>query len=224
MNKWLAGFIVALFLAGPFAGGAKALVVDFYTDRAAFEAELQSSTVIGFEGIVAANEAVDYTTSMTDVDFSGSTLRVVGTNPPGYSGAPYASAHLGNAYRNVLTADLTTAGSGFNAVGGWFGNVDYLVSDPTTTTLNLWGTGGLLDTRSVATGDMGAGSAEVFYGWIVGGDEITSVSHQLFGGHGWEGLDDLTYGFAPIPEPGTVSLLALALLGVIGIKMNRDRG
>lgn len=198
MNKSGLSIIAAfLLLSLP----AQAASVRFFSDRASFEDALTTSATEDFEGIVPSSEYADWDASMTEVDFTGTALRVVGPTVTGYSGAPYESALLANTYKGTITADFSTAGSGYNAVGGWFGNIDGGAGSAfTETTLVLTGATGILDTRVVAIGDMGAGDAEIFYGWVVSGDEILSVSHTLSGtgGHGWEGLDNLTYGYSDI--------------------------
>lgn len=180
-----------------FSVSTQAATVVFFSDREAFEAALTMFTTEDFEGIVGSSEYANWDASMTDVDFSGVVLRVVGPTVAGFSGAPYESTILANTYKGTITADLTATGGTFNAVGGWFGNIDGGAGGAyTESTLVLTGTTGVLDTRILPIGDMGAGDAEVFYGWIVYGDEIVSISHSLTGGgHGWEGLDNLTYGF-----------------------------
>ena len=196
---------------------ASATSVSFYTSRAAFEAQLLSSSTIDFEGIVSNTSYTDYNVGMTDVDFSSTggagSLRVVGTNPPGgWSGAPFQSAILATVYSGILTADLTTAGTGFNAAGGWFGSTASALSYDTLTTLTLYGVSGVLDTQVVEWNSMSQGNAESFFGWIVDGDEITHITHKLTGNsYGWEAVDNFTYGYA-IPEPATLSLLALVIL------------
>lgn len=192
-------FVVACTLL--ISVSAQAATVTFYTDRASFEAALLTSTTEDFEGIVGSSEFADWDASMTEVDFAGRDLRVVGPTKPGVSGGPFNSALLINTYHATMTADLTAAGSGYTAVGGWFGNIDGGAGGAfTQSTLVLTGATGILDSRVVTIGDMGAGDAEIFYGWTVFGDEILSVSHTLtpVGGYGWEGLDNLTYGISDI--------------------------
>ncbi|MHC4525736.1 MAG: PEP-CTERM sorting domain-containing protein [Planctomycetota bacterium] len=206
------GFLALVFLAGIGVSRVEATTVTFYTDRTAFESQLSSSSTIDFEGIVADTGYTDYNVSMTDVDFSGNTLRIVGKNPTGgWNGAPYQSALLANTYNHVITADLTSAGSGFTAVGGWFGSlwVD------ATTTLTLYGTNGVLDTRTVTAGNVGAGESESFYGWIVNGDEITNVTHNTV--TDWETIDNFTYGYA-IPEPSYLVFAGIGLAGVWSVR------
>jgi hypothetical protein len=179
-----------------FSVSTQAATVVFFSDREAFEAALTTFTTEDFEGIVGSKESAAWNASMTEVDFSGVALRVVGPTTPGYSGAPYESTILANTYKGTITADLTAVGGTFNAVGGWFGNIDGGAGGAyTESTLVLTGTTGILDSRIVPIGDMGAGDVEVFHGWIVYGDDIVSISHSLTGGgYGWEGLDNLTYG------------------------------
>ena len=205
-KKLLVGLIVGLFLVGMVVDNIEATTVTFYTDRATFESALSSFSTIDFEGepiTEAYPHYGSYNTSMTAVDFTGSSLIILGANAAGASGAPFQSAILSNSYNNVITADLTTAGSGFTAVGAWFGSLAY---PGYFTTITLTGTSGILDTQTVLAGDLGAGNPETFYGWTVQGDEIVSVAHDLAGE--WDALDNFTYGYA-VPEPATLILLGL---------------
>ncbi len=174
---------------------AQAATVTFYTDRASFESAVSSSTTIDFEDIAPVNGYVAYSTSFFDVIFSGTVLRVVDDSPVGWSGAPFQSDLLACAYNSVIAADLTSAGTGFSAVGGWFGvnTAGYGYEDvPVTLILTL--AGGETFTESVSAGNMHVGKPEVFYGWTVEGGEITGVSHDTT--IGWEALDNFTYGYA----------------------------
>jgi len=199
-----------------FLGSAQAAPV-FYTDRGLFEAQLNSFTTIDFEGIVADNSYSSLTSSMTidNVTFSTSsgTLGVSGQSA-GVSGAPYNSALLFSNNSGTLTADLTSAGSGFTAIGGFFGDID---SSGNSFTLSLFGSSGLLDTQSLTAADMGLGSPSMFYGWIVNSGDVTKVVHDLNGN--FEGIDDLTFGVAgsapaPVPAPMSIALLGLGLVGI----------
>lgn len=205
-KKLLAG----LFLVGMVVANLEATTVTFYTSRATFESALSSFETIDFEGIALDTSYSFYNTTMTDVAFSGNGIFVAGANAANANG-PYDSAIMGVNYINTsITADLTTAGSGFTAVGGRFGSMFADIQ----TTLTLVGATGVLDTQTVTAGDMGLGNTETFYGWTVQGDEILSVFHNLPNSTGIEALDDFTYGYA-VPEPATLTLLALGGLAFL---------
>lgn len=198
--------------------------VVFFTDRTTFEAALSSQTDINFEGIVADNQFSTPASSTTvgGVEFSiSSGSLVVAGKMASLPGQPYASALLAAVSKPAsLTADLTTVGSSFTAVGGFFGSLD---SDDTTS-LTLTGASGVLDTQSVTAKDMGASGTANFYGWTVTGDTIVSVTHDVQGSSNFEGIDDFVYGIAgsstPIPEP---SSLVLVTLGIGGLACMRQR-
>lgn len=209
MNKALLALIAstAFFVAS----STEAATVTFYTDRPTFEAALSSSSVIDFEGLAPDSSYVYYNVAMTDVDFYGGVQPIVAGANAGNANGPYDSA-IFSVYSaaSSISADMTTAGSGFTAVGGRFGD---MFADRQTT-LTLMGSNGILDTQTVTAGDMGAGNAETFYGWTVQGDEITGVSHVS---DGVETLDDLIYGYA-IPEPASLSLIGLVTGGIYFIR------
>jgi hypothetical protein len=209
-KQLIAGVILSAYIIG--ISAVQASIATFYTDRAAFEAQLSSSTTIDFEGIAPDSGTVNWTPGLTDVAFTGLSPRVVGANAlGGYYGVPYQSALLTIGYRGTVTADLTPAGSGFTAVGGWFGNI----MEDTGATLILHGSGGVLDTQTIIAGDLGAGEVEQFYGWIVEGDEITAVSHAV--DSYFEGIDNFTYGYA-IPEPSITALAGVTFLGFLAVR------
>ena len=204
-----------------------AITINFYNDLAAFEAAT-STTLIDFEGIVG-DEELDFSTGSSrnvgGVTFSVSAGSVgVAGMSAALVGSPYDSALLFSLNGGTITADLTTAGSGFTAIGGFFGDINGVPTgyDPSITTMTLTGTTGVLDTRQLETANMGAGTSSNFFGWTVFGDTILSLSHG-FGG-GWEGIDDFRYGTAvPASAPATVWLLGSGLIGLIGFARFRAR-
>ena len=223
MRCLTAMFAASVLLAS--VENAKGAFVTFYTDRASFEAALDSSTTITFEGIVADNQFSSLTPSrvVDGVTFSVSsgTLGISGRIAP-VSGSPYDSALLFSNNSAPITANLTTAGSGFTAVGGFFGDID---SAGTSTIMTLVGTTGVLDVRTLTTADMGLGAPHNFFGYIVSGDTIVSVTHNLQGS--FEGIDDFTFGVASadnvVPAPPAVVLFAIGAVGLAGGRALRRR-
>lgn len=215
--------LLATILAVAFvsASHASAAVVTFYSDRASFESVLSSSIDIDFEGIVGDESFTTGASSIVidGVNFSSSTqVFVSGKNGP-FNGAPFDSALLvsGN-IEAPITADLSSAGSGFTAVGGFFGD---LTVPGTLTTMTLVGSSGILDSRTLTTAGMGAGSPSNFFGWTVSGDTIVSVTHDLQGG--FLGLDDFVYGNATaVPEPSSLAILGIGVLGVLACRRHKQ--
>lgn len=220
--------LVCLLSAAVQADRAQATMVTFYTDQAAFEAAVTSSSTIGFEGLVADNSYFTQDTPLTvdNVEFSVSSgfIGVAGPDVPDSQvvGAPFNSALLFSNNSFPITAALTGAGAGFTAAGGIFGNVS---AAGRTGTLTLMGTGGLLDTRDVVLGDMGLGSPGTFFGWTVQGDSIVSVTYSMPNLHPhYEALDNFVYGFAAptaaVPAPAS---FLLAMIGAVVVPLGLRR-
>ena len=192
--------------------------VTFYDDLAAFMA-VTTTTLIDFEGIVADDFSVSSFENPTIVDgvsfgSTSGTFAIAGKNSS-ISGSPYDSALLFSNNSSPITADLTTVGSGFTAVGGFFGDID---SVGTLTTMTLIGTSGILDSRELITADMGLGTTSNFFGWTVSGDTILTLTHDLAGSY--EGIDDFRYGTV-VPVPAAMWLFGSGLLGLIGYARRR---
>ena len=221
MNRPILFALCALFFV---PGSSQATTVTFFTDRNVFENLLSSSsTTIDFEtGIGDNGKIFGSELSFNGVNFiadgySGSSNELMwsGKNVFGSSGAtPMESALLVVNYSYPIIADLTTAGSGFNAVGGFFGDISAPLD---TITLELFGVSGLLETRNLLSASMLENTPSNFFGWIVEGEEIVSIRYSLNGNY--EGIDDFVFGVAVavavVPVPATVWLFSSAL-GLLG--------
>jgi hypothetical protein len=210
--------LIAMACLAPASPARAAFTTTFYTDRAAFEAALVSSTAIDFEGLVAGNShfTVPGSIVVDGVAFSVSSgfVGISGQNPgeANVVGAPFNTALLFSNNTAPVTANLTGVGSNFTAVGGTFGNVS---AAGRAGTLTLTGTGGTLDVQSIVVGDMGLGAPPTFFGWTVIGESIVSVTYSLQDGHPhYEGIDDFVFGTA-VPEPTSGLLVALGALGAM---------
>ncbi|MBC8317050.1 MAG: hypothetical protein H8E41_04030 [Desulfobulbaceae bacterium] len=98
--------------------------------------------------------------------------------------------------------DLTTAGTGYTAFGGIFGE---FAAQSVTSALTLYGPSGVLDSQTVVLGSMINGRPQTFFGWTsTGGDTITGIN--FYSNYHTSGLDNIQFGQsrAPVPEPATV--------------------
>ena len=212
--------VIALFLSNNLSAAS----VAFFTDRSIFESKLASSTLIDFEGIVGDSGSifgselvVDDVTFIAD-GYSGSRneLMLSGKNVFGSSAIPMESALIIANYSYPIIIDLTTAGSGYTAVGGFFGDI----SDPLDPLrIDIYGTTGLLDSRELMSASMKENTPSNFFGWIVEGDEIVSLSYELYGNY--EGIDDFVYGVATVPIPAAFWLFGSGIISFIGFSRRR---
>jgi hypothetical protein len=189
--------------------------VTFYTSQASFDAATSGLTTIDFEGIVPDNtiSPILNTQVIGGVTFTSSGgLYVSGANS-GTAGSPYESAVLNTNFNAPLTADVTTVGTNFTAIGGDF---DSLVAPGSTMVITLTGTTGVLDTETVTTGTLGVSGPLLFFGWTVSGDTVVNVTSSQV--DPWPGLDNFQYGFAgtAVPEPSSIVSGSIATLAGLG--------
>ena len=198
---------------------ANAALINFYTNEAAFLAA-SSTTLIDFEGIVVSNSFVTadpvVVGGVSFDQFNAGLMTVCGSTSI-CVGAPFDSTVLSGL---EIEVDLTGAGSGFTAAGGFFGDA----SDPGVSgKLELFGLGNLLiDTRNVTLGDMGAGEAHTFFGWTISGDDITAIKFTYTNGAAGV-IDDFRFGSSvAVAEPAVLAVYAMGLFGM-GIIRRRFR-
>ena len=180
-------------------------VVTFYSDKTAFDAATTGITTIDFEGIAGGGgwglpgDPGGLAPSITigGVTFSTTDELAVSSFNSSITGNPFDSALL---FVNRPSNLLATLPTGFSAVGGFFGDID---SAGSLATLTLTGPSGILDTRTLTTADMGAGTPSNFFGWTVSGDTIVDLNYDLH--QKWEGIDDFVFGSA-VPELTTISI------------------
>jgi hypothetical protein len=229
------GFAVIIAMAARLST-AQAAVVTFYTDRTAFEAALTSTFTIDFEGIAPSggcavtgymsplyNEwTVENVTFSVPNPLTGFFVVDAALTDSELPGSPYKSDILFSHHADAITATLPT---GFNAVGGFFGNAN---ASGVEATLTVRGPDGILDTRILSTESMSQSRPDSnFFGWIVDGTTITSITHDLPGtdydfpcnpDRNYEAIDDFVFGSASasaVPEPSAI--IVWSLLGVLGL-------
>jgi hypothetical protein len=185
---------VLLLVASGQAFGQAQPTAYFFTDRASFESYLVSSTTVDFEGVVSDTGVVIAQSPgellVGDVRFASFQVGVAGPDAD-ITGSPFDSAVLFGYWD--IQVDFTRDPVAPNAAGMWFGDTQ----QTRTATIELVTSAGVLDTRTVMAGDLGAGSSETFYGWIVRGAVIRQLSHDANSGI-TGGLDNLVYGTGDI--------------------------
>ncbi|SMX46277.1 hypothetical protein [Actibacterium lipolyticum] len=215
----LAASAAALLLVTSQAVTAASVTV--FTDETSYYNALESYTLVDFEGIAPANgygtpEGGAYTVNTASVvdgvtfTADGGTLGVISATHS-VLGTPYPSDVLFSNNGYALTADLTTAGSGYTAVAGTFGS---LLNDALEATVTIMGLSGILATETLTTEEFGVGNPISFLGFTVHGDEIVSVTFDATGN--FEGIDDFSFGLASVPVTPALPLLggAIGLLGL----------
>ncbi len=198
-------FIAAMSLANI----VQAAVVE-YSDRASFEAALQSSTLLEFEGLTDANLSLGVSVDFGDLNVANSGS-VWATDINGSFGAP--SGQIGDQNDQIT---LYTLQPGYNALGMDMGLL-FGAGQINLTLRDEFGTIVASGVRSVAdNNDLGlAGST--FYGWISDSADLGSLQLDP---PDFPTVDNVIFGnsvvaaasSAPIPASSQWSLMLLAAL------------
>ena len=235
-----------MLLIGVMTGTSQAAIVTYHNDLPGFLAAT-STSLIDFEGIADSEKFVESNFNPFVIDgvtFSSPLIGVYADaliiadenakNAIGayINGAPFKSDMIiGNYYDYGIDVTLP---DGITAVGGFFGKVytgtDY-PHNPLITIGLADGPDEVFDSAAYSIQDMGLlGPTPNFFGWVVSGDTITSISHQLSNASEfeWAGIDNFRYGVEDtsppiIPEPASCIVWSLIGLSCIGAGWWRRR-
>jgi len=183
-------------------------VLTIYNNRAAWEAAVAGSfseeDFTGFAGTsyqVVPVDVGDFSVSKSGSDF-GSEWHNVGPDATGnnVNGSAQINAATGEAGGLTLTFD-----SSIKALGGNFQGI----SDQRTTSINIGGT-------IVAIPNLNGG----FWGFTSDTPFTSAFFFLSAGAADGFGIDNVVYSSAAVPEPATLSLLGLGLLGA-GARLRR---
>jgi len=198
-----------LFLLVLIGGNANAT---FYTDESSFNAAHSGLTTIDFEGIAAVGSATDPVSSLAlgGVTFSGTNLRIA--DKDFVSGTVYGQPSdmlFSNYYgaQLVMTFSPNAGAIGFRIAPG------QLASNITVSLYD--GLNNLLDTQVFVANNMSI--FDTFVGWDNLGD-VDNLYITIGGNPNFINIDDVRYQSASVPEPATMLLLGLGLIGVEGVR------
>jgi hypothetical protein len=220
--KWLLIAVLACGFLAVRTQPARADLV-FYGNRASFDAATTGVTTIGFEGIAPVNgftffgqpgsltlSGVTFSTGINILNVTSATYYLATGGPPGYNLGSGDFLLSGAAAPASLHATLPGA---FTALAFDLGTFDDATSQVTI---------------KLSTGDTFTTSApfptDKFIG-LTSTVPFTSVDISITGGNRRDTLaiDNFAFGAAEIPEPGTLSLLSLSLVGM-AVTWKRTKG
>jgi len=213
--KWASSLLLSVavcLIANCMANHSSAAVIE-YTDRAAFEAALASSTTFDFESLPPAGSA-DLLGSFTGDDETVPTFgdaTVESTNGTGI----YATDDFGAPTRQIGSQNsggvLVSLAPGYSALGMDIG----AIFGPSTFDYTLTGTSGVLlsGTLNVADNDFLGTATTTFFGYISDSESLVSLQFErnANGANDFETIDNLIYG-NPVPEPASVVIVALGIV------------
>ncbi len=217
-HRFMLSAVLVGGLASGFASSSRA-AISIYTTAAAFEATIPNLNTTGsylnnFSGATGGAQT-NYTASGNGFSYtatqSGATPQttvIIGSNPL-----------LRSAGGDLI---LTAAGGSYNAIGGNFLQSNAIGSTNGTgnVTVTVVNSGG--ETQSVTFL-----TSSSFRGFV-STTPITTVTVSGFSGGSYHAVDNLRVGLgiaptAAAPEPGTLALLTLGGLGMVGIVIRKRR-
>lgn len=218
---------LALFAASVVTASAVHAAVVFYADRASFDAANPGLPIEDFEeanvsaaGILSMPNPLDSATN-NGIFSTGDILNGLRIRTPDNDG-PSALAIPGAGFAGIVPSKSVFGnffGTGLDAIfydGDVFAvGLDlYSYSAGSTRTVNVFGTAGLLDSITLAVSTSGT-----FVG-IQSSDRIAYVNVGGVAGY-TIGFDNVAFGAARVPEPGTLALLGISFAGLAATRRRK---
>lgn len=193
MTKKLLKIAVAILIASPVVANAS-----FISNEATFVADNAGLTLLDFEGVCSSGYCAVPT-------YAGVTIAgpapVIADGPTYGAPSDWLADNTWNGSLDLSFAPTINA-VGFKISAGWNGG---------TAVVNLYDGANLIDTQTITTSAIS--TFDTFAGFT-GLGNISNLHLSVSSGDQFVNIDDLRFGTTAVPEPASLALLGIGLIGI----------